>query len=202
MSRFPELKYLEDKIILAHNILLDCYRSGNKILLCGNGGSAADAEHMCGELMKGFLHPRSLSKGQVDEFTKLFGEEGITLAKGLQQTIPAISLVSGVALPTAFANDMEPSNIFAQQVWGIGNKGDVLFAISTSGNSENIIRALKVAKVMGLRTIGLTGQGGSKMSELCDVLLGVPSSFTPEIQELHLPLYHTLCAMLESEIFG
>ncbi len=202
IHRFPVLKSLENEIKSAHDALVQCYKSGNKILLCGNGGSAADAEHICGELMKGFLLPRELTNNQVGDFANAYGEEGLKLAKGLQQAIPAISLVSGVALPTAYANDMEPQNVFAQQVLGLGNKGDVLFAISTSGNSQNVINAMQVARVKGLKCIALTGKGGGKMAALCDILLDVPSSCTPEIQELHLPLYHTLCAMLEAEIFG
>ena len=152
--------------------------------------------------MKGFMLQRSLSLEQQSKLSLLYPDEGIEIGKNLQQAIPAISLVSGVSLPTAFGNDVSAEYVFAQQVFGLGKSGDVLWGISTSGNSKNIVHAFKVARSFGLSTLGLTGRNGGELSSLCDVELRVSACSTPEIQELHLPLYHYICAELEHRIFA
>lgn len=200
-ERLPQLGALAPTLDAALALLLDCARGGGKILLCGNGGSAADAEHIVGELMKGFLLKRPLPAELQAKLRAADPEHGPSLASGLQQGIAAVSLVSGVSLPTAFANDVNAELVFAQQVLGLGRPGDVVWGISTSGNSGNINHALRIAKVLGMRTLGLTGRDGGAMAALCDVELRVPAWETPHIQELHLPVYHALCAALEAELF-
>ncbi len=202
LEEHQELSILQEALFAAVDLLYTAIRKGGTILLCGNGGSAADAEHICGELMKGFLLPRRVTAKQEAELIAVCGEErGQFLAQRLQQSIPSISLVSGVSLPTAYANDVDPAHVFAQQVFGLGRAGDVLWAISTSGNSENVLRAMQVARARGIHTLGLTGQGGGAMAEWSDVLLAMPSTHTPKIQEWHLPVYHALCAQLEQQLF-
>ena len=199
-QQYPHLAQMQPALEKAVDMLEACYRRGGRILLCGNGGSAADAEHITGELMKGFLLSRKLVTAEQERLRNAGADEA--LIAGLQRPICAISLVSGVALPTAFANDMNPQHIFAQQVLGLGRAGDVCWGISTSGKSENVLAALRVARAFGLFTIGLTRHGGTPMDALCDVVLGVPADTTPSIQELHLPVYHAICAQLEARIFG
>jgi len=202
LARHPELAPLEPQLYACVSMLSECIRSGGKILTCGNGGSAADAEHIVGELMKSFLCQRPLPTSDVEALENICGrEEGRRLAASLEGAIPALSLVSGVALPTAFANDVTAENCFAQQVLGLGNRNDLLWVISTSGNSRNVVQALRVAKMKGLRTIGLTGSAPGAVAPHCDVQLQVPASSTPAIQELHLPVYHALCAELERILF-
>lgn len=200
--RNPSLAPLYPAFLQALELLENCIRAGGKIIVCGNGGSAADAEHIVGELMKAFLLPRPLTEKQRNSILQAAGNDAICLADSLQQAIPAISLTSGVSLPTAFANDVNPEYIFAQQVLGLGKPGDVLCGISTSGNSPNILHALKVARAFGLGTVCLTGKDGGKAASLCDVELRAPAAETPIIQELHLPIYHALCADLEQRFFG
>jgi len=197
--RYPALADMKASIAAAVDMLEACYRNGGRILVCGNGGSASDAEHIVGELMKGFLLPRPLSDEETARLRT--AGAGAGLLHGLQRPISAISLAGGVALPTAFANDMSPENVFAQQVLGLGRPGDVCWGISTSGKSGNIIAALRVARAFGLSTLGLTRHGGTPMDALCDVVLGVPADTTPDIQELHLPVYHAICAQLEARLF-
>lgn len=203
LHRLPILMPLQKKLYDAVDLLERCVRGGNKILVCGNGGSAADAEHIVGELMKGFLYPRPVSSIYREKllFSSLYPVDE-NLLKNLQQPIPAFSLVGGTALPTAFANDANFEYFFAQQVFGLGKAGDVLWAISTSGNSANIIHALRLARAMGVHTLGLTGRDGGIMARYCDVEIRVPENTTPEIQELHLPVYHAICAALEKNIFA
>lgn len=202
LTRYPVLAPLAEALALAERMLLRTARAGCKILVCGNGGSAADAEHIVGELMKGFRLSRPLTPVQRQALSDAFPEEGPALADSLQQAVPAVSLVAGVSLPTAFANDVGAVNVFAQQTLGLGRPGDLLWAISTSGNSPNVLAALRVARAFGLSTLGLTGPGGGRMAGLCDVLLAVPGDSTAAIQELHLPVYHALCAALEQALFG
>jgi D-sedoheptulose 7-phosphate isomerase len=201
LRRLPHLTCLRDSLNAALTLLLACASSGGKILVCGNGGSAADAEHIVGELMKGFLLPRPLPQAMQDTLRNFCPEFGSLLAARLQDCIPAVSLVSGVALPTAFNNDVAPELCFAQQVIGLGRSGDVIWGISTSGNSANVNHALRVGKALGLHTLGLTGRDGGAMAALCEVELRVPADKTPLVQELHLPVYHALCAALEEEVF-
>ncbi len=186
----------------ALDVLADAVAKGGKILVCGNGGSAADAEHMVGELMKGFYLSRPLSVEQVAGLERAAPGEGEILARGLQQGIPAVSLVSPVGLITAIANDTDPCMIFAQQVVGLGRPGDVLVALSTSGNSRNVVAAAKVARAFGLTVLALTGRGGGALAPLAHVAIQVPADSVAAIQELHLPVYHWLCAELEEMFFG
>lgn len=192
-ERYPQLELLKDNIMDAYRCLLRTYINQGKLLVCGNGGSAADSEHIVGELMKGFYKKRPVD----GEMFKLTGED----SKLLQGALPAIALTGHYALSTAFANDVEAQMVFAQQVYGYGRKGDALLAISTSGNSANVVKAARLAKDMGLKVIAMTGVKGGKLAEICDVLINVPAENTADIQEYHLPIYHTLCAMLEEKFW-
>ncbi len=200
-ERYPVLNTLREKILEAYYIIMESYRNNGKILLCGNGGSAADSEHMVGELLKSFKKSRAIQK-EVFEKLDEFGEEGKLLKNTLEGSLRAISLTSHIALSTAFANDKEPSVVYAQQLYGLADKVDVFIAFSTSGNSKNCVLAAIVAKVMGLKVISFTGSNESKLSKLSDVTINVPEVETYKIQELHLPIYHALCALLEEEVFN
>jgi phosphoheptose isomerase len=199
--KYPELATCLPDVEKAAALLKRTFHGGGKLLLCGNGGSASDSEHIVGELMKGFRSKRTLSDETRRSFLNHFPEDGDFLVDHLQGALPAISLVSHSALITAYANDVSAEMIFAQQVYGYGKPGDTLLGLSTSGNSANVKRAIQVAKVQGLNTIGLTGQHGGQMAELCDVTIRVPWDLTPDIQERHLPIYHALCIILEEEFF-
>ena len=181
--------------------LIASYDAGGTLLICGNGGSAADCEHIVGELMKGFCLPRALSSADRAHLAASAGEDAALLGETLQYGLPALSLVSHTALITAIANDLDGDLIFAQQVWAIGKAGDVLLAISTSGNSRNILLAAKAARAKNMVVIGLTGSGGGNLAPLCDVLIDVPSDNVARIQEMHLPIYHEICMRLESHYF-
>lgn len=201
LDRFPELEVCRPAILEAFHRLLSSYQAGGKLLCCGNGGSAADCEHIAGELMKGFLLRRPLDKERRCAL-EAFGEDGALLASRLQGTLPCIALTGHPGLSTAFSNDVDPQLNFAQQVLGFGRFGDVLLAISTSGNARNCAFAILTAKSIGMSTIGLTGKSGGRFSELCDTAICVPAEETYRIQEYHLPIYHALCAMLEAEFFS
>lgn len=202
LKRYSKLNYLESVIVDAAGSIVRCNKNGGKVLVCGNGGSSADAGHIVGELMKSFEAKRPLQPEVQQNLKSQFGERGHLLAEKLQQGLPAISLSEHTALITAISNDLGGDFIFAQQVAGYGNPGDVLLALSTSGNAQNVLDALMVAKSKGLKTIGMTGQTGGKMKSLCDVLINVPETRTAFVQELHLPVYHALCMMVEKEMFG
>lgn len=202
ISRYPQLQPLKHKILNAANELISCYEQGNKVLICGNGGSCSDSDHIVGELMKGFENTRPVGDILKNQLTEIAGERGTYLAAKLQQALPAISLTAHSALITALSNDIDASLIFAQQVVGYGNEGDVLIGISSSGNSQNVIDALIVAKAKRMTIIGLTGETGGKMKSFCDILINLPSKRTAFVQELHLPVYHTLCLMIENHFFG
>jgi D-sedoheptulose 7-phosphate isomerase len=199
IDKYPELNVCEADIIKAFEILQRSFSNGGKVLLCGNGGSAADCEHIVGELMKGFMSKRPVPQAVRDQLAQ-FGDEGKYVADHLQGALPAVSLVSHTALMTAFTNDVSADMVYAQQVFGLGKQGDVLIGISTSGNSVNVVRALQVARAQGVCTIGLTGRRG-KMGMLCDAAICVPYDTTPDVQERHLPIYHALCMMLEEAFF-
>ncbi len=201
IERYPDLSDCADDITAVYERLRVTFASGGKLLVCGNGGSAADSEHIVGELMKGFRSKRPVSAGMRDRLRANFPDHGGYLADHLQGALPAISLVSHVALTTAFANDVAADLVFAQQVYGYGRAGDALLAISTSGNAPNVLHALRVARVLGLHTLGLTGSSGGAMVALCDVAIRVPHTDTARVQERHLPVYHALCAMLEEAFF-
>lgn len=182
--------------------IVACYKDGKKLLVCGNGGSGADSLHIVGELMKGFILPRKLEDRKQKEIRQQFPETSQYLIDNLQGTLPAISLVSETSLLTAYSNDQAPELSFAQQVLGYGNNGDILIAISTSGNSKNVIYAAQIAKVQGMKVISLTGNTGGKLKEISDILINVPSDETYIIQEYHLPIYHAICAAVENEMFS
>ncbi|QGQ95225.1 SIS domain-containing protein [Paenibacillus psychroresistens] len=201
-NKYPDLQDCLPQIQQSFNLLESCYRHNGKVLIAGNGGSAADSEHIVGELMKGFMLARPIPQSFRNHFSELFPEENDEICDGLQGALPAISLVSQTAFMTAYSNDISSDMIFAQQVYGYGTEGDVFLGLSTSGNSRNIIRAIQIAKAKGMKTIGLTGAAGGKMKALCDVTITVPYQMTPDIQERHLPIYHTLCIMLEEVFFG
>lgn len=200
-ARYPQWRGASAAFANAVQLLADCAATGGKILLCGNGGSAADAEHIAGELMKSFLLPRPVPESFRERARALFPQQAGELAR-LQGGIAAIPLVSGAALPTAFANDVDGQLGFAQQVYALARPGDVVWGISTSGNSHNVNQALRVARLLSCRTLGLTGRDGGEMATLLDVELRAPASSTPQVQELHLPMYHALCACLEDVVFG
>ncbi len=199
--RFPELEDLHNPIVEAIELLLNCVKSKGTIFVCGNGGSAADAEHIVGELMKSFLKKRPVNIDFAQAFANKHPLHAGYINYNLEEGIRAISLVSGVSLPTAYANDVAADMIFAQQVYGLAKENDVLWVISTSGNSANINNALRVAQVLGCKCLGLSGKSGGEMAHLLDVEIRVKSNFTPIIQEYHLPIYHCICAVLEEEIF-
>jgi D-sedoheptulose 7-phosphate isomerase len=201
ITRYPVLESVKEEIQKAADTLIRCYQLGGKLLVCGNGGSCSDSDHIVGELMKGFENKRSINEKFKNQLSSFGGERGKYLAEKLQQGLPAISLTSHSALITAVANDIDADMIFAQQVVGYGNKGDVLLAISSSGNSQNVVDAIITAKVKELTVIGLTGETGGKMKPLCDILINVPGARTAYVQELHLPVYHTLCMMIENTFF-
>lgn len=198
--RYPQLNCRRE-FECAFESLLHCYRAGGKLLVCGNGGSAADAEHIVGELMKSFLFNRKTDKEFNDSIRKQFGDEGRALADKLEGALPAIPLTSMPALTSAFANDVDAAVSFAQMTYGYGQKGDVLLGITTSGNSRNVLYAMMAARSKGITTVALTGGNGGKCRELADITICVPETETFKIQELHLPIYHALCSMLEAELF-
>lgn len=202
ISRYPALSRCKDSLDAALNMLCESFRNGHKLLTCGNGGSAADAEHMVGELMKGFLLPRTLGDDLYARMQEICPDEANYFRDNLQGALPAIALVDQIALNTAFANDQAADLSFAQQVLGLGKAGDVLIAITTSGNSANVLYAVQMARVMGVRTIALTGSTGGKVKSLADISICVPEDETYRIQEYHLPIYHMLCLALEQEFFG
>lgn len=202
VERYPVLKECKQSIIDAYLIMEKSYLNGGKLLIAGNGGSAADSEHIVGELMKSFKLPRRVSDDFSDRLNKVDKELGPVLADNLQGALPAIALDGHFALTTAYMNDVEPLLCFAQQVNGYGNEGDVFLGISTSGNSKNILYAATVAKAKNMRIIGLTGEKESKLSEMADVTIKAAQTETYMIQELHLPVYHCLCLMLEDRFFS
>ena len=185
----------------AFEILKSTFEQGGKLLVCGNGGSAADSEHIVGELMKGFLRKRPVESAVRKKLTEAYPANGAYLSDHLQGALPAISLVSQTSLISAFANDIAANMVFAQQVYGYGRPGDTLLGISTSGSSENVVFACQVARMRGLHTIGLTGSCQGPLKDLCDVTICAPADSTPDIQERHIAIYHTLCAMLEEVFF-
>ena len=201
IERYPVLKDSKADIKAAAEKIIDCYEKGGKLILCGNGGSSSDCEHIVGELMKGFLKMRPLSEEKKSQMLKncpLLDDE--TLSK-LQGGLPAISLPNISGLNSAFCNDVDPELIYAQSLMSLGNKGDILLALSTSGNSKNVFAAAKVAKGLGLTVIGLTGKTGGKLKDISDICICAPETETFKIQELHLPIYHFLCAETEAHFF-
>ena len=190
-ERYPQLNICTKDIKKALALMIDTYKNGGKILVCGNGGSASDADHIVGELMKGFLKDRKVTDERIPQ----------ELREKLQGALPAISLCAHTSLMTATMNDNDADMIFAQQVYGYANENDLLIALSTSGNSKNVVNAVKVAKALSVKTIALTGETGGMLKEMADVAICAPSTETYKIQEYHLPIYHYLCAKIEKESF-
>lgn len=201
VARYEKLAACEPAIRDGYRLLEETFSRGGKLLLCGNGGSASDAEHIVGELMKSFEKERGLGEKRDQLYAALPEADAKYLSDRLQGALPAISLHGETALVSAFANDVSADLIYAQQVLGLGKPGDCLVALTTSGNSQNVLRAAQVAKALGLRVLGLTGGSGGKLKALCDVCICVPETETYRVQELHLPVYHALCSMLEEHFF-
>jgi len=202
LERYPALNVCREDIEKACDILCTCYENGGKLLLCGSGGSASDALHITGELMKSFILKRKTCPAFAEKLSETAPEDAGFLLSQLQGALPAIALVENSALATAVLNDISGEVITAQQVYGLGKPGDVLLAISTSGNSVGGRYAVETAKAKGVKTIGLTGSNGGKYRELCDCTIRVPEQETYKVQEYHLPVYHALCRMIEIRFFG
>lgn len=201
LVRYPALMVCRDSIARAYEAIKKSYCAGGKLLVAGNGGSAADSEHIVGELMKSFLFDRRIDRSVFDALTGEYGQAGWQLARKLEGTLPAVPLTSMPALSTAFANDSDAAVDFAQKLYGYGTSGDIFLGITTSGNSKNILYALMVAHAKGIKSIVLTGETGGKCRGLGDIVICVPERETSKIQEYHLPVYHALCAMLEADLF-
>lgn len=202
VERYASLESARNDIVAAYLLLEESYENGGKLLVAGNGGSAADAEHIVGELMKGFKLPRKPEADFAEKLVEENQELGSVLAENLQGALPAIALDGHPALSTAYMNDCEPLLCFAQQVNGYGKSGDVFHGISTSGNSKNVLYAATTAHAKGMKVIGLTGAKDSKLKDMSDVCIKAPQTETYMIQELHLPIYHCLCLMLEDNFFA
>lgn len=202
LARYPALEGCRADIAAAFDLLAGSFERGGKLLVCGNGGSASDSEHIVGELMKGFCRPRPVSPAAAEALRAADPALGPFLAEHLQTPLPALSLTGHPALSSAFQNDVVPELGFAQQVFGYGAAGDVLLGISTSGGSRNVLFAAVAARSRGLSVIGLTGAAGGRLAQYCDVCIRVPETETFKVQELHLPVYHCLCLMLEERFFG
>ena len=203
IMRYAGLEYNKEAIENAVSSLLECYKAGGKLLVCGNGGSAADSEHIVGELMKSFLKERPLSPEMQERISgQTKNEKERETLQKLQMGLPAIALVNQSALQSAVQNDMDAELIFAQQVLGYGKKEDVFLGISTTGRSGNVVMAAYVARALGMKVIGMTGESGGNLAVLSDILINVPATETWKVQEYHLPVYHIVCAAVENEIFG
>lgn len=202
ISRYPKLEAVKDDIVDAYLIMEECYEHDGKLLIAGNGGSAADSEHIAGELMKRFKTPRPVTAEFAEKLKSVDPERGEKLAKNLERGLMAIPLVAHEALSTAYINDVDGLGVFAQQLFGFGRPGDVFIGISTSGNSKNVMLATVVARALGIKVIGLTGSKGGELATAADVCIKAPSDETYMIQEYHLPIYHCLCLMLEDKFFG
>ena len=201
IKRYPILERVREDIDVVYGILERCYENGGKLLIAGNGGSAADAEHIVGELMKGFVKRRPVTEEMKEALEKADPVRGKELSEKLQGGLPAIALVDHAALSTAFANDVDGMLSYAQQVNGYGKPGDVFLGISTSGNAENVMYAAVTAKAKGMKVVGLTGKDGGKLAGIADAAVIVPEMETYKIQEFHLPVYHALCLMLEHRFY-
>lgn len=201
IKRYPELEVCAESIWEAYKILEECYLHDGKLLIAGNGGSAADAEHIAGELMKRFKKSRPIPCDLAIRLKQIDQERGEELSKNLERGLMAIPLVAHEALSTAYINDVDGLGVFAQQLYGFGRKGDVFLGISTSGNSKNIMSTTVVARALDIKVIGLTGESGGELAKVADVIIKVPQAETYMIQELHMPIYHCLCLMLEERFF-
>ena len=202
LSRYPILEACKEDIVNAYRIMEECYEHDGKLLIAGNGGSAADSEHIAGELMKRFKSPRPVPQQFAEILKTVDPVRGEELSKNLERGLMAVPLVAHEALATAYINDVDGLGVFAQQLYGFGRSGDVFLGISTSGNSKNVMNATVVARALGMKVIGLTGAKGGELAEVADVTVKVPEIETYMIQELHLPVYHCWCLMLEDRFFG
>lgn len=202
ISRYPILETIKKDIIDAYLIMEECYQHDGKLLIAGNGGSAADSEHIAGELMKRFKTPRPVEPFFAEKLKSIDPIRGEDLARNLERGLMAIPLVAHEALSTAYINDVNGLGVFAQQLFGFGRSGDVFLGISTSGNSKNVMSASVVARAVGIKVIGLTGADGGELARVADIVVKVPENETYMIQELHLPVYHCWCLMLEDKFFG
>jgi len=202
IARYPKLSTVMNSISAAAAMMIKCYSDGGKIMLCGNGGSSADAEHMAGELMKSFELQRPLDDSLKERLGEIGGDNGKILGSKLEHALPAICLSSQTALTSAIANDIGNDMVYAQQLIGYGNPHDILIAISTSGNSANVLNACITAKSLNMNVIGLTGESGGRMKSFCDILINVPGNNTALVQELHLPVIHALCQSIENYFYG
>ena len=202
LERYPQIETCRNDIEKAYLILEKCYENDHKLLIAGNGGSAADSEHIAGELMKRFKVPRPVTSDFAEKLKAINPVRGENLAKNLERGLMSIPLVAHEALTTAYINDVDGLGVFAQQLYGFGRPGDVFLGISTSGNSKNVMSATVVARALGIKVIGLTGAKGGELANVSDVAIKVPETETYMIQELHLPVYHCLCSMLEDRFFG
>lgn len=202
IERYPRLEQCKEDIINAYLIMQEAYESDHKLLIAGNGGSAADSEHIAGELMKRFKNPRKVSSEFAKRLCEIDPKRGQSLAENLERGLMAIPLVAHEALTTAYINDVDGLGVFAQQLFGYGRAGDVFLGISTSGNSKNVMSATVVARAIGIKVIGLTGATGGELASVADAVVKVPETETFMIQELHLPVYHCWCLMLEEYFFG
>lgn len=202
ISRYPPLEVCRESIIDAYQVMEDCYSHDGKLLIAGNGGSAADSEHIAGELMKRFETPRPVPAEFAEKLKSVDPVRGVDLSKNLERGLMAIPLVAHEAMTTAYINDVDGQGVFAQQLYGFGRPGDVFLGISTSGNSKNVMSATVVARALGIKVIGLTGAKGGELAKVADVAVKVPQTETYMIQELHLPVYHCWCLMLEDHFFG
>ncbi len=201
LKRYPNLISCKNEIEDATNKIINSYKNGGKLLLCGNGGSCADCEHIVGELMKGFLSKRMLSVGKKHEMIKNNPNLSEDILSKLQLAVPAISLPGFLGLNSAFCNDVDPELIYAQSLMGLGKIGDVVLCISTSGNSKNCVAAANIAKGLGLTVVALTGKTGGRLKDIADVTICAPETETYKVQELHLPIYHYVCMAVEKEMF-
>ncbi|MCK9575420.1 MAG: SIS domain-containing protein [Clostridia bacterium] len=202
IERIPQLDYLKEKIINVVNEICLLKTNSNKIMLCGNGGSAADCEHMAGELNKSFMLKRRITDDLFQKLLRLFPNDSEKFVNNLQQSIPCIPFTSFISTNTAYINDCDPDLLFAQLLYSLGQKNDILICFTTSGNSKNVLYSAKLAKVLGIKIISFTGENGGKIKTLSDINLNVPSECVYLIQELHIPLYHLICLAVENELFS
>jgi len=202
VKRYRELEILAPSIEKAAEMMIEAFANGHRLYVCGNGGSASDSEHIVGELMKGFVLKREIEPQFRAELVKRYGSEGEQMASRLQRGLPAMALTGSPALSTAFSNDVAPEMVFAQQLFVLGQPGDVFIGISTSGNSKNVVNCFKIAAAKGIKTIAFTGSGGGECGKMAECLLNVPANQTFLVQEYHLPVYHTLCLIVEDYFYG
>ena len=198
VARYSALEQIKADVEAAIELIVNSYKNGGKVLLCGNGGSAADSDHVSGELLKGFLSKREPKGEELSRLAAVLGEDAAKLQRG----IPAIPLPQLSGVLSAFANDVDPSLVYAQLVYALGKENDVLLVFSTSGNSVNVVKAAKCARAMGIPVIAFTGETGGRLLSVADICLRAPECETFKIQEYHLPIYHAICAQVENILFG